>query len=88
LTIGAQLTDVVRVRMFVLVIICFFLFIDYSLFFDYSIDIRDQDEVCRAFKETFHSCGIRVPATLVQVSGFVDPDMRVEIRYCDVRSIF
>jgi enamine deaminase RidA (YjgF/YER057c/UK114 family) len=35
--------------------------------------------VCRAFKETFHSCGIRVPATLVQVIGFVDPDMRVEI---------
>ncbi|CAF0889287.1 unnamed protein product [Adineta ricciae] len=59
-TIGAQLTDVVRVRMFI-------------------IDIADQDEVCRAFKETFHSYGIRVPATLVQVSGFVHSDMRVEI---------
>lgn len=49
----------------------------YSIYF--SIDIADQDEVCRAFKETFHSYGIRVPATLVQVSGFVHPDMRVEI---------
>lgn len=45
----------------------------------YSIDIADQDEVCRAFKETFHSYGIRVPATLVQVNAFVHSDMRVEI---------
>ncbi|UJR20479.1 hypothetical protein I4U23_023607 [Adineta vaga] len=60
ITIGAQLTDVVRIRMFI-------------------IDITDQDEVCRAFKETFHSYGIRVPATLVQVNAFVHPDMRVEI---------
>lgn len=51
-----------------------------NLFFlDYSVDIADQAEVCRAFKETFHSYGIRVPATLVQVNAFVDPDMRVEI---------
>jgi enamine deaminase RidA (YjgF/YER057c/UK114 family) len=55
-------------------------FYRWTVFFSLiSIDIGDQDEVCRAFKETFHSCGIRVPATLVQVSGFVDPDMRVEI---------
>lgn len=45
----------------------------------FSIDIADQSEVCRAFKETFHSCGIRVPATLVQVNAFVHPEMRVEI---------
>jgi len=81
LTVGAQLTDVVRVRMFVLVsyIIYIFLLIEYFLFYYYSIDIADQDEVCRAFKETFHSYGIRVPATLVQVNAFVHPDMRVEI---------
>jgi enamine deaminase RidA (YjgF/YER057c/UK114 family) len=48
-------------------------------FYYFSIDITDQDEVCRAFKETFHSYGIRVPATLVQVNAFVHPDMRVEI---------
>ncbi|CAF1373032.1 unnamed protein product [Adineta steineri] len=59
-TIGAKVTDIVRVRMFI-------------------IDIADQDEVCRAFKEAFHSYGIRVPATLVQVNAFVHPDMRVEI---------
>jgi enamine deaminase RidA (YjgF/YER057c/UK114 family) len=39
----------------------------------------DQTDVTRAFKETFHPHGIRVPATLVQVSAFVHPDMRVEI---------
>ncbi|CAF0897194.1 unnamed protein product [Rotaria sordida] len=60
LTIGAQLTDIVRIRMFI-------------------TDIADQDEVCRAFKETFYSCGIRVAATLVQVNALVHPDMRVEI---------
>ncbi|CAF4426841.1 unnamed protein product, partial [Adineta steineri] len=59
-TIGAKVTDIVRVRMFI-------------------IDIADQDEVCRACKEAFHSYGIRVPATLVQVNAFVHPDMRVEI---------
>ena len=44
-----------------------------------SVDIADQSDVCRAFKETFHACGIRVPATLVQVNAFVHPQMRVEI---------
>lgn len=43
------------------------------------ININDQDDVCRAFKETFHVYGIRIPATLVQVNAFVHSDMRVEI---------
>ncbi|CAF1307512.1 unnamed protein product [Rotaria magnacalcarata] len=60
LRMGAQITDIVRVRMFV-------------------VNIADQADVCRAFKETFHSYGIRVPATLVQVNAFVHPDMRIEI---------
>jgi len=78
-TIGAQLTDVVRIRMFVLVFYIHF-FTDWIFFYYwFSVDIADQDEVCRAFKETFHSYGIRVPATLVQVNAFVHPDMRVEI---------
>ena len=41
--------------------------------------MTDQTNVTQAFKETFHPHGIRVPATLVQVSAFVHPDMRVEI---------
>lgn len=81
MTIGAQLTDVIRVRMFVFVsYITLEIFpLMKSLFSLISIDIADQDDVCRAFKETFHSCGIRVAATLVQVNAFVDPNMRVEI---------
>ena len=43
------------------------------------VDMADQVGVCQAFKETFHPHGIRVPATLVQVTAFVHPDMRVEI---------
>lgn len=77
---GAKLTDVVRIRMFMWTSYndMFFYSWKFSPIF-FSIDIADQAEVCQAFKETFVSSGIRVPATLVQVNAFVHPDMRVEI---------